>query len=115
MAHLDKVPIQEEHQVVGKLLFGELGEGPEIAEQDCELSLGAVEIARTAEPVPGLGRWPAAAASRGAGGADRRAARRAPRPRAATPLTSSGAGGGIASFAPSTLMRQVCRTRRHED
>ena len=55
MAHLGKIPIEEEHHVVGELLFREPGERSEIAEQDHDLALGAVEIARAAEPVPGLG------------------------------------------------------------
>src|SRR5262249_57800325 len=55
MAGLGKVSIEEEDQIVRQLLFRELGEGPEIAEQDRDLALGAVEIARAAESVPGLG------------------------------------------------------------
>jgi hypothetical protein len=46
MAGLGKVSIEEEDQIVRQLLFGELGEGSEIAEQDHDLALGAVEIAR---------------------------------------------------------------------
>src|SRR5262249_58585719 len=56
MAGFGKVSIEEEYQIVRQLLFGELGEGSQIAEQDHDLALGAMEIARTAESAPTLAR-----------------------------------------------------------
>jgi hypothetical protein len=55
MAHLGEVSVEQKNQIIGELVFGEFGKRPEIAEQNNDLALGAVEIPRTAKSVRGLG------------------------------------------------------------
>jgi hypothetical protein len=55
MAHLGEVSVEQKNQIIGELVFGEFGKRPEIAEQNDDLALGAVEIPRTTKSVRGLG------------------------------------------------------------
>src|SRR5262249_56796004 len=55
MAGLGKVAIEQEDQIIGQFLFGELREGSEIAKQDRNLAFGAMQVAGTAESVARLG------------------------------------------------------------
>src|SRR5215468_5603648 len=51
MAGLGEVAIEKKDQIIGQLLFGELGKGSKITEQDRDLALGTMQIARAAESV----------------------------------------------------------------
>ena len=54
VAGLGKIAIEEEDQIIGQLLFGELGKGSQVAEQDRDVALGTVQIAGPMESVARL-------------------------------------------------------------